>query len=199
MKLRTPAFLAACMLASASHASFVHNNSGLTAPDQTIDFDSVSLAHNASVTTEFQAQGVSFSNAFANPDSAAYSNMVDNRIGNFMSNVNQAGLFSIVFSQALTGAAFAMVTAPGGQSTFQALLNGSLVESASAATSTFDPVNFFGFQGIVFDEITISVDSFDRALMIDSLQTIATVPEPQTRALVLAALVALGSLRRRWH
>lgn len=200
MKRLNEAFLVAAMgvFATSSHAAFFNNATGLANPEQTIDFESVALAANQPVTTEFQSLGVTFSTAFANPDlSDLYPNISGNRIGNFQNFNGQSGLFTMNFTDKLSEVAFAIVTAPGGLSTFQALLNGTVLETATQSTTTTDSANFFGFRDLVFDQITISTVSSDRALLLDNLQTVTAVPEPASWELLLGGLAALGGLARR--
>lgn len=190
-------FSLACALIMPAQATFINNSSGLLSPQQTIDFESVPLTFNQAVSTEFQSFGVTFSSAFGNPDPSAYPHISGNRIGNFQANgPGAAGALVLDFSSVLSSVAFAMVTAPG-TSTIRAFLNGTLVESFNAATSAFDPNNFYGFKDILFNRVTMSVASFDNALLIDNLQTAAagTVPEPGSSAswalLMLAAMAGL--------
>lgn len=190
---------AAATFTQPAFATFFNNSAGLNNPDQTVDFESAVLAVNESVTNEFAGFGVTFDNAFANPDlSNSYPNINGNRIGNFRSNVGQSGLFTVHFSNVLSEVAFAMVTAPG-TSTFRALLNGAEIDSVSAPTTFTSTVNFFGFRGITFDAITISVVSGDHALLLDSLQTVSAIPEPKMWALLLSGLILfiLGVKQKR--
>ena len=106
-------------------------------------------------------------------------------------------VFTANFADVLSQVAFSMVTEDGSNATIQALRNGTLVESASVPTTHTSNVNFFGFEGILFDRITVSVDSLNRAMLLDNLQTVAAVPEPETWALWLAGLGLVGSLHRR--
>lgn len=189
----------ACVLAAPASAAFLDNSTGLANPQQTNDFDSMLLAHDAPVTTEFQNFGVISDPAFGNPDaSTACPNIVGNRIGNFAgSGGTQGGVLTITYSGALSQVAFAMVTAPG-MATLQALLNGVLVESATHdSLSPADSTNNFGFQGIVFDQEKLRVASFDNPLMVHNLQTVAAVPEPQTWALFLSGLALVSWFARR--
>ena len=165
-------------MCTAAQASFITNASGLASPHQTVDFESVALVQNSPVTTEFLSLGVSFGNAFGNPDpTPGYANISGNRIGNFQGGIGNQGTLVLNFGAVQSSVAFALVTAAGGVSTFRAYIQDALVEEATANT-TFDNLNnFFGFEGIRFDRVTLSVASFDRALMIDNLQTIgAAVP-----------------------
>ena len=102
------------------------------------------------------------------------------------------------FAADLQQVAFSIISAPG-TATFQAFLNGGLVETFTGSTSTTDLNNFYGFQGIVLDRLTISVQSFDNVFIMDNLQTIQAqaVPEPQGGLLVAVALAALGVAGRR--
>lgn len=198
MKRASTLLLSFAVFALASHANaaFLNNDTGLPSPDQTITFESETLVPNQQVTTQFQDLGVTFGGAFGNPDlSSSYPNISGNRLGNFQSSGQRGGFLIANFNEALGQVAFSLVTAPG-TATFQALLNGNLVESVSMATTFDNSTNFFGFEGIVFDQIKIRVDSPDNALLIDNLQTVA-VPEPASSALLLAGLALAGFVARR--
>jgi len=188
-------FAVACALSASAHATFFNNSTGLDKPDQTVTFESAVLT-TAPVTTQFQEFGVTFSTAFPNPAPGAYPNISGNRLGNFTPGNEQSGLFTAYFSGVLEQVAFAMVTTPG-VATIQALLGGVVVESASLPTTFTSDVNYYGFTDILFDRITVNVVSPDRALVIDNLQTVSAVPEPQTWAMFVAGLGLMGSLHRR--
>jgi hypothetical protein len=187
-------------LALPAQAAFVTNSTGLTLPHQTLDFEGQPLVMNQAVTNEFQAFGVTFSNAFGNPDpSAGYPNISGNRLGNFRGGIGNQGTLVMDFANVLSSVSFALVSAQG-TSTIQAFLGNALVETASIATNASSTSNYYGFDGIQFDRVTLSVASFDRALLIDNLQTIdapTAVPEPAGWALVGLALAGLGAFSRQ--
>jgi hypothetical protein len=86
-----------------------------------------------------------------------------------------------------------MVTNPG-TSTFTALLANVPVESFSAATTFTSLDDFYGFQGITFDQIRVDVGGFNQAMLLDNLQIgTSAVPEPTT----LVLLLGLVMMRRR--
>jgi hypothetical protein len=188
-----PLLLAAIVAVSLpARAEFFNNSSGLVNPAQTITFDEVPLAPEDLVTTQFQTFGVTFTNAWANPDPLPYPNITGNRIGNFLPAQHP---FTLVmnFEDTVGGIGFSMVTATG-VTTFTALLNGVVVETATAPTSNSNPTNFYGFQNIAFNEVSLSVDA--GALMIDNLQT-APVPEPGTWVLMLCGTLSVSRLAVR--
>lgn len=191
--------LLGCVLLAAApaHAVFVVNGSGLTAPYQLLDFESVALAQNVVVNNQFASEGVTFGNAYGNPDSTNYANMNGNRIGNFQGGIGNQGVMTMDFADVLHSVAFALVTADGGLTTFKAYRGGALVESAVASTAGSDLDNYYAFTGIDFDRVTLSVASYNEALMIDNLQTVAAVPEPGSLALMMAGLGALALAQRR--
>lgn len=189
---------AACGFSAPASAVFLNNSTGLASPQQTITFDAPAtpLAAQDPVTTQFQSSGVTFTGAFYNPDSSTLPNISGNRIGNFQAGIGHSALFQIDFSSNLSQVAFAEVTQPG-VSTFEALLNGVSVQSMTAATSLTSPTNFYGFTGIVFNQVRISVASSDNAFLLDNLQTVAAVPEPASWALLLAGMSVVGLAGRR--
>lgn len=194
------ALLAALALLSGSaRADFFSGDTFLAAPDHMIDFESVVLGPNAEVSDQFRDLGLIFSSAFANADmNPAYPHLSGNRVGNFQASQPHRADFAIHFVDPVSTAAFSMVTANGGVSTFDAFFRGALVESATAPTSLTSTVNIYGFRGIVFDELKIHTNSWDHALMIDNLQFInAPVPEPASAGLLLAGLGLLMRLKRR--
>lgn len=186
---------AVCACAGLAQATPLHNASGLSLPHQTLDFESVVLGFNEPVTTQFSSMGATFLNTFGNPDPRSFPNISGNRVGDFRAGIGGTGLFTVDFATDLMEVAFAIVSAPG-TATFQAFLNGSLVESFTGSTSDSDPINFYGFQGITMDRLTISVRSFDSVFLLDNLQTIL-VPEPQAGLLIAAGMAVLGLTAQR--
>lgn len=198
MKTKFAPVLAAAVWACTGLAQAItlHNGVGLSLPHQTLDFESVALGFNAPVTTQFSSMGATFLIAFGNPDTGSFPNVSGNRVGNFQAGNGVSGLFTVDFASALSEVAFAVVSAPG-TATFQAFRNGNLVESFTGLTSPNDANNFYGFQGITMDRLTVRVQSFDRAFLLDNLQTIQQVPEPQAGLLMAAGMATLGMLAQR--
>ncbi len=88
--------------------------------------------------------------------------------------------FLISFTQSQSQAAFSLVTNPG-TSTFDALLNNSVVDTFSTATNTTSSNNFYGFTGVTFDAIRVTA-ALNGIAVIDNIQlgtaTAQSVPEP---------------------
>ncbi len=198
---RAPAILLAALilLCGPARAAFFSDDTGLAAPDRTVDFESAVLAPNEAVSDQFLDRGLTFDSAFANADmNPAFAHFSGNRLGNFRSGQPFQADFAIHLVNPVSAAAFALVTANGGLSTFDAYFHGVLVESATASTSLTNSVNIYGFRGIVFDELRIHTDTTDHALLIDNLQFInAPVPEPASADLLPAGLGLLIWLKRR--
>ncbi len=182
-------------ITSSAQAALLHNGTGLANPQQVIDFDSIPLIDNQPVTNEFASLGLAFESAYANADTMSpFKNISGNRIGNFQWGVSASDSFAIHFAAPVMAGAWAMATSDGATSYLEAYLQGKLVESAAVPTALSDPINFYGFTGIVFDELRMRASGgIDRALIIDNLQMVAasTLPEPTSISLLLACLVAL--------
>ncbi|WP_457323243.1 PEP-CTERM sorting domain-containing protein [Roseateles sp. P5_E11] len=198
---RVPAALLAALalLSGPARAEFFNADTGLTTPDLTVDFESVALRASEVVSDQFVNLGLKFDSAFANADmNPAFVHFSGNRVSNFRSNVGASTDFAIHFVKPVSAAAFAMVTADNGVSTFDAYFHGGWVESAAAPSSLTGSTNIYGFRDIVFDELRIHTNTTDHALLIDNLQFInAPAPEPASAGLLMAGLGLLMGLKRR--
>jgi hypothetical protein len=184
--LRLAAVLIAAAVATTSaDAGFIQNSYGLSSPAQLITFEEHVLAGNTALSNQYSAEGVTFTGMTYSPEDLSgfgYSHIVGHDAGNFPPVENP---FSIHFVTPTSAAAFALISNPGELTTFEAYMAGVLQESSGPiATSSFDPDNFYGFSGFLFDEIRISSDAaVNGALTIDFLQfgtTAAAVPEPSS-------------------
>ena len=185
--------------ASSAHAAFFNNGSGLTGTYQTITFDEFPLANFEPVINQYGFLGVSFSGAHAAVGNMPDPNQTGVRITNYASPAsNDPPPVIIRFANEVTQADIALLTLDG-PTTFQARLRGVLVESATARTFFLNPINFYGFRGIAFDELMISrnIGPASNGMTLDNLQFTSAVPEPQAWLLMLAGWGALAVRRRR--
>jgi hypothetical protein len=178
-----------------AQAASVQNTFGLAAPAYTVTFDEAVVADGTLVTSEFAAWGVTLSPGlrYNSQGPAAFPGITGNYVGN--NGPCCINPFSIMFGGGITAAAFGVATNPA-TSIFEARYLGGLVESFSAATSFDGSTNYyFGFTGITFDEIRVTVGG-DGMMLIDNVQ-LGVVPEPATYALMLAGIAGLGLFARR--
>jgi hypothetical protein len=148
-----------CGPGSAHATPIISSPTGLLAPTTSLTFDEVVLPIFASVTNQYQSFGVTFSPNLYYADQLNLPNVSGGQIGNFSCCVGPGIIvnpFSINFVGDVTASAFAMVTYPG-ISTFTALLAGIPIESFSVATTFTSSSDFYGFEGITFDQITVAI------------------------------------------
>jgi hypothetical protein len=189
--------LCACaMLATPAFGAVINlSPTGLASPVLTIDFSEFSVPETNPITTEFSSLGVSFSpNLFYRTnDNPAWANILGANLRSGEPNVSN---FSLDFEVPLTSAAFAAIAQPPTPTTFTALLDGVEVESFNTNVTIDNRDNFFGFEGIVFDEINV-VYTADTRMRIDNLQLGPAIPEPGTVTISLLGLLGLCCRRRR--
>ena len=183
-------------LTTAQAATVTYQTSGLVDPDTLITFDEGNLANGTFVTNQFE--GVSFSAGIRiNTVAYPFPNVPGRNLRNFFP---IADTFSIFFDADVTDATFSMITNTG-ISSFTALLDGVEVETFRAFTTLYSPANYFGFGGILFDEIRVAVGGSNSAMLIDNLaynlETPPAVPLPASLPLMLGGLLAFGLMRRR--
>jgi hypothetical protein len=140
-------------------AAPVINNTGISAPTETITFSEFTFASGTSITNQFASLGVTFSSPLFYDVQPVF--FPTDFLANFDLSDHANNPDSIMFAHDQTAAAFAMQTNLG-TSTFTALLNGTPVESFNASTDlSFLPdlsnaSNFYGFSGILFNQIEIT-------------------------------------------
>lgn len=188
--------------AASSQATLLNNSTGLATPGQIITFNEVSIAPNTLVDNAYSSYGVNFTNLFADNDSVYNSGIIPNISGTYLKNYTFDGInttVTISFTTPVSDVAFVIVTDALQQYPLfiQSFLNETSVESASASTDLYNPVNYYGFTGSLFDEIVITQLG---GALIDNLQftsSSAPVPEPSTFLLFGAGLAGTFLLRRR--
>lgn len=176
---------------SANAAPIIAASSGLPSPDHTINFNEVAVTTGAAVTTQFQPFGATFSNwTYNNPNGGSIPGPI---IAHFGFGAGSTGF--IFFNDPVSDAAFRFQT-NFGTSTFAAYLDGVLVESFSTPTTFPSSTDWFGFTGIVFDEIRIQPGSNGDAVLGQLQFNDAVVPEPVS-ILVFGGLLVGGGLVAR--
>ncbi|MEP6503114.1 MAG: PEP-CTERM sorting domain-containing protein [Betaproteobacteria bacterium] len=187
---------AALLVAGASHAAAVDNATGIVGATNTITFSEAGLAADTVVTNQYATYGASFTPNLDQSPQAGF--FAGDYLGNFdfYNGTGIASPFEIDFTHAVNGAAFQFISNPG-TTTFEALLNGNVVESFSAATSTATQ-SYYGFDGVSFDAIRVTVGGSGSAMLLDNLQfRTSSVPEPASLALLGLGLAAVALRARR--
>lgn len=188
--------LVGTLLATAANAGVMHTGSGLASADVTLSFDEVVLPTGSALTDQYAAFGVTFSGAFYNPQTFDIAPAITgNQIGNFAfpGSPTIVSPWSILFASDVSAAAFGIATNTG-STLVEALLDGTVVGSASATTGA-SGTDFFQLMGLTFDQIRLS-GSPDPGMLVDNLQ-FSAVPEPGALVLLALGLAGLVVSRRR--
>lgn len=151
-------------LASAS-IPIVDSKIGLTSPDVVIDFGTKVLERFTPVSDQFP--GVTFNDALY-ACCAEHAPAVDQ---GYLLGLSDTGIGPIVFDDKLSAVAFSWRTNVTGSTTFEAWLDDVMVESFTAATDWGSSSGrYYGFSGIVFDEIRVTILTEDKAFSLDNIQ-----------------------------
>ena len=184
----------------ASAAFVANSDTGLTSPDVSIDFGSNLFADGTVITNQFEvSDGVIFGATYQYGTAPNLGGSISGGVLGTVAATFTPG--SIFFTSAVSEAVFSWRTNPG-TTTFEALLNLASVESFTAATNADISAagKFYGFGGILFDEIRLTINLADTAFTLDNLQyNLTAVPLPAALPLFLSALAGLGLMgwRRR--
>lgn len=170
---------------------------GLANAGTTIDFSEGGLANGTLVTNQFSGLGISFSPAMTlltrvSPRPNFTGPALVNFAGNPFTVFNP---FSINFANKVSAATFAL-SGNNGTATLTALLGGTSIASFTTGKN-LSANNFYGFGGLVFDQITVSA-SAPATIALDNLAfNVAAVPVPAALPLMLLGLCGLGVFARR--
>jgi hypothetical protein len=189
--------------ANPAQAVSLNNSTGISNPATTITFSEVPLAQDTPLTNQYASLGVSFSGLYYHPSfTGSIPNISPPSAGNFISGFTGViNPFTISFSQIQSRAAFALATGTNPSTTFEALLNNTVVDSFTAATDEQNTSNFYGFTGVNFDTIRINTTGVNGSLaLIDNIQfgsAATAVPEPFTVIGTLIGGTAAVRMRKK--
>lgn len=174
---------------------------GLVSPDVLIDFGNALYPDGTVITNQFASQGITFDGAFTNYQTGENAPYWSGGYVQGVNGNNSPPPGNLLFANDITDVAFTYYSNLS-NTTFAAYLDNVLVESFVAATSYFgEGANvYYGFTGILFDEVRVSISHANNFYRLDNLQfNLATaLPLPATMPLVLAAFGALAlAVRRR--
>jgi hypothetical protein len=137
------------------------SGSGLASPGVMLKFDEVVLATDSSVTTQYNSFGVTFSGLFYDSSCCIESWQPDGKspyLGNITTVTTSYSDWTVLFADQQSEVAFTMLSNME-YHVLSAYLNGSLVESFIVnATSGGSSAGYYGFTGIVFDEIRMDAN-----------------------------------------
>ncbi len=184
--------LLAVLAAPAMGATF-NNTAGLTSPGTTITFDG--LSSGTFIGSTYAGLGITFTGLSASStDTIGTAPGATNAVDG-----TPTTTVTFTFSSPVADVAFEFATNRLGTSV-SGKLEGNTVDSFQPGSFSIGSPTFFGFTGGRFDQITVDL-SGDATALIDNVQfslaTATDVPEPTSKAVLMAGLAGLVVLGRR--
>ena len=205
------AILFVCSSAATASATVVNAGSGgLVAPTNTISFDGAPLVPGVAVTTQFAADGITFTGAggvgtgayFRGPfGCGGISNMNIDCVTNLQSLGSLTPLFTeIHFSGPVTDL---IMNVGGLQLTvvMRAFLDGALVDQFSFLNQYGFQTNYYGFIDSTFDMVQLQLSTITQEMFIDNIQfnlaSTVSVAEPGAIIIFSTTVCVIGLRCRR--
>ena len=154
---RLPLALAVLLLpiSAANAGQIIAQTSGLSGEDHLIDFGANLYPNFTNITNEFPGATFSHARYFT-------TGSVNNLVGGFLTNdfSGAPDTFKVLFDTPITDLSFVYhQISTSGPSNFRVLLGGVLVDSFSNTSNQTQPNNYFGFTGLLFDELQLDFQS----------------------------------------
>ncbi len=192
----------ALIISGFANAGLITSSSGITSayPDyELITFEELTFANGTNITNQFSPYGVNIS-----PE-LDYLATISRTNGSGAGLYNYAGTpyttpFSFDFTSTVEAMGFYIVMNTGQNVTFEALLNGSVVESYNETWSDCcAALSFRGFSGGIYDSMRVTmVSGGNNAMELDNLYFATTTEVPEPSTLVVFALGLMGLASRKF-
>lgn len=190
------------LISVSAAAAPVLTDPGTAGAAHTVDFDDPAFANSEILTNQYASQGVTFTGAamqFSPSFSADGTRAIDNFAAGNTGSVTS--VYDFVFAGRTDFAGISIEFNPNSTATFQALLNGTVLETyVYTNTNCCSTPEFVGLGGFAFDTFRITNVTGTRFyadnLRFGSVSIGGAVPEPATWALFILGFGVVGGTMR---
>ena len=163
-----------------------------------VTFDELSFATNTNISNQYNAFGLDVTPGLQYLASSSRTNFNGAGLYNYGTSPYTTP-FSFDFTSTVEAMGFYIVMNSGQNVTFEALLNGSVVESYNETWSNCcSALSFRGFTGGTYDSMRVTmVSGSNNAMELDNVyfSNVTDVPEPSTLAIFALGIMGLASRR----